>query len=111
MHESNIVTHVDLFCCRIKKKTCLFGVWFDSDFSSSKNVQNVCKSSFVQLHDFKHVRRFLTHDAFVLVVVLLLVVGWITVTHFNSLSSIFVNYSLSKIVQLESYQLSADTLV
>ena len=39
------------------------GVWFDSDFSLSKHVQNVCKSCFVQLHDFRHVRRFLTRDA------------------------------------------------
>ena len=44
---------------------------------------------------------------------LLLVVGWITVTHFSgvSLSSIFVNYSASKTVQLELYQIPADTLV
>ena len=43
------------------------GVWFDSDFSLSKHVQNVCKSCFVKLHDFRHVRRFLTHDVSVLV--------------------------------------------
>ena len=43
------------------------GVWFDSDFSLSKHVQNVCKSCFVQLHDFRHVRRFLNHDTSVLV--------------------------------------------
>ena len=43
------------------------GVWFDSDFSLSKHVQNVCKSCFVQLCDFGHVRRFLTHHASVLV--------------------------------------------
>ena len=44
---------------------------------------------------------------------LLLVVGWITVTHFLgvSLSSIFVNYSASKTVQLESYQIPGYTLV
>ena len=44
---------------------------------------------------------------------LLLVVGWITLTHFSgvSLSSIFVNYSASEIVQLESYQIPVDTLV
>ena len=37
--------------------------------------------------------------------ILLLVVGWITVTHFSrvSLSSIFVNYSAFKIVQLALY--------
>ena len=34
------------------------GVWLDSDFSLSKHVQNVCKSCFVKLRDFRHVRRF-----------------------------------------------------
>ena len=45
--------------------------------------------------------------------ILLLVVGWITVTHFSgvSLNSIFVNYSASKIVQLESYKIPVYTLV
>ena len=43
------------------------GVWFDSDFSLSKHVQNVCKSCFAQLHDFRRVRQFLNHDASVLV--------------------------------------------
>ena len=42
-----------------------------------------------------------------------LVVGWATVTHFSgvSVSSIFVNYSASKTVQLESYQIPVDTPV
>ena len=43
------------------------GVLFDSDFSLSKHVQNVCKSCFVKLCDFRHVRRFLTHVVSVLV--------------------------------------------
>ena len=43
------------------------GVWFDSDFSSSKHVQNVCKSCFIQLRDFRNIRQFLSHDAAVLV--------------------------------------------
>ena len=58
-------------------------------------------------------------DGFLLMILLylwpmlLLVVGWINVTHFSGvcLSSIFVNYSASKIVQLESYQIPVDTLV
>ena len=43
----------------------------------------------------------------------MLVVIWITLTHFSgvSLSSIFVNYSASKILQLESYQIPVDKLV
>ena len=36
-------------------------VWFNSDFSLSKNVQNVCKICFVPLHDFRQARPFLTH--------------------------------------------------
>ena len=40
----------------------------DSDFSLSKHVQNFCKSRFVKLCDFRHVRWFLTHDVSVLVV-------------------------------------------
>ena len=45
--------------------------------------------------------------------ILLSLVSWITVTHFLgvSLSSIFKNYSASKIVQLESYQIPVDMLV
>ena len=42
-------------------------MWFDSDFSFSKHVQNVCKGCFIQLRDFKSIRQFSTHDAFVLV--------------------------------------------
>ena len=39
------------------------GVWFDSDFSFSKHVQNVCKGNFSQLRDFRNIRQFLTQDA------------------------------------------------
>ena len=57
------------------------GVWFNSDFTLSKHVQNVCNTQ--------------------------------TITHFPgvSLTSIFVNYSASKIVQLELYEIPVDTLV
>ena len=43
---------------------------------------------------------------------LLLVVGWTTVTHFSgvSLKSIFIDYSLSKIVLLELLQIRVNTL-
>ena len=36
------------------------GVWFDSEFSFSEHVQNVCKSCFIQLRDFRNIRQFLT---------------------------------------------------
>ena len=89
------------------------GVWFDSEFSLSKHVQNVCKSCFVKLHDFRHVRRFLTHDVSVLVANAL-VSSWLD--YCNSLSRSLSkfnlrNYSASKIVQLELYQIPVDTPV
>ena len=45
--------------------------------------------------------------------ILLLVVDWITATHFSgvSRSSIYANYSASKTVQLELYQTPVDTPV
>ena len=79
------------------------GVWFDSDFSLSKHVQNVCKSCFVKLRDFRHVRQFLTHDASVLVANAL-VSSRLDYCNslFRSLSKFsYVNYSASKIVQPE----------
>ena len=91
------------------------GVWFDSDFSLSKHVQNVCKSCFAQLRDFRHVRRFLNHDTSVLVANALVSSR---LDYCSSLfrsqsfqSSIFVNYSASKTVLPESYQIPVDTLV
>ena len=39
------------------------GVWFDSDFSFSRHVQNICKSCFAQIRDLKHLRGYLTHHA------------------------------------------------
>ena len=39
------------------------GVWFDSDFSFSSNVQNICKSCFAQIRDLKHLRGYLTRHA------------------------------------------------
>ena len=44
---------------------------------------------------------------------LLLAVSWFTVTHFSgvAVSSIFINYNASKMVQLESYQIPVGMLV
>ena len=39
----------------------------DPNFSLSKHVQSVCKSWFIQLRDFKHIRQFFfTYDASIL---------------------------------------------
>ena len=78
------------------------GVWINSDFSLSKQVQNGYKSCFMQLRDFRHVRCFFTHDASVLVAnfVVSSRLDYCNSLFRVSLSSIFVNYSASKIVQL-----------
>ena len=88
------------------------GVWFDSDFFFSKHVQNVCKGCFIQLRDFRNIRQFLAQDAMCRLPMLLLVVGWTTVPHFSGVSpnSIFIDYNLSKIVQLELLQIRVNTL-
>ena len=90
-------------------------MWFDSDFSFSKHIQNVCKSCFVQLRDFRKSRQFLTHDAAVSVAnafVSSRLDYCTTVTHFSGVSpnSIFTDYSLSKIVQLELLQIRVSLL-
>ena len=89
------------------------GVWFNSDFFLfSKHVQNICKSCFVQLIDFRHVGWFLTHDASLLVTHTLVSIQLdYCNSHFRSLSLIFIKFSASKIVQLESYQIPVDMLV
>ena len=67
----------------------------------------------MQLFDFRHVSQFLTHDASVLVANALVSsrLDYCNSVFRISLSSIFVNYSVSKIVQLELYQIPVDKLV
>ena len=81
------------------------GVWFDSDFSLSKHVQNVCKSCFVQLHDFRHVRQFLTQDASVLVASAL-VSSWL-----DYCNSLFMSLSKFNLRKLQCIQNSAARIV
>ena len=66
-----------------------------------------------KLRDFRHIRWFLTRDASVLVANALVSsrLDYCNSLLGVSLSSIFLNYSASKIVQLESYQIPVDTLV
>ena len=85
-------------------------MWFDSDFSFSKHVQNVCKSCFIQLRDFRNIRQFLTHDAAVSVANAF-VSSQLNYCNslFRSLSK-FTDYSLSKIVQPELLQIRVNIL-
>ena len=81
------------------------GVWFDSDFSLSKNVQNVCKSCFVKLHDFRHVRWFLTHDVSVLVA------NAIVSSRLDYCNSLFRSLSKFNLHKLQCIQNSAAKIV
>ena len=88
------------------------GVWFDSDFSFSKHVQNVCKGCFIKLRDFRNIRQFLTQDAAVSVANAL-VSSRLDYCNslFRSLSKFnLIGYSLSKIVQLELLQIRVNSL-
>ena len=81
------------------------GVWFDSDFSFSKHIQNVCKSCFVQLRDFRNIRQFLTHDAAVLVANAF-VSSWL-----DYCNSLFRSLSKFNLHRLQSIQNSAARIV
>ena len=81
------------------------GVWFDSDFSLSKHVQNVCKCCFVKLRDFRHVRQFLTLDVSVLVTNAL-VSNWL-----NYCNSLFRSLSKFNLRKLQCIQNSAARIV
>ena len=87
------------------------GVWLYSDFSLSKHVQSVCKSCFVQIHDMSDGLLLMMH--LYLCPIILSVVSWIIIIHFLefSPSSICINYSASKRVQLELYQTPIDASV
>ena len=81
------------------------GVWFDSDFSLSKHVQNVCKSCFAQLHDFRHVRRFLNHDTSVLVA------NALVSSRLDYCNSLFRSLSKFNLCKLQCIQNSAARIV
>ena len=81
------------------------GVWFDSDFSLSKHVQNVCKSCFVKFRDFRHVRRFLTHDVSVLVA------NALVSSRLDNCNSLFRSLSKFNLRKLQCIQNSAGRIV
>ena len=81
------------------------GVWFDSDLSLSKHDQDVCKSCFVKLCYFRHVRWFLTHDVSVLVA------NALVSSRLDSCNSLFRNLSKFILCKLQCIQKSAARIV
>ena len=80
-------------------------MWFDSDFSFSKHMQNVCKSCFVQLRDFRNIRQFLTHDAAVSVA------NAFAISRLDYCNSHFRSLSKFNLHRLQSIQNSAARIV
>ena len=81
------------------------GVWFHSDFSFSKHIQNVCKSCFIQLRDFRNIRQFLTHDAAVSVA------NTFVSSPLDYCNSLFRSLSKFNLHRLQSIQNSAARIV
>ena len=42
------------------------GVWFDTEFSFSEHVKRTCKACFLQMHDLRKIRQYLTPEVAVL---------------------------------------------
>ena len=81
------------------------GVWFDSDFSFSKHVQNVCKGYLSQLRDFRNIRQFLTQDAAVSVA------NAFVISRLDYCNSLFRSLSNVNLHRLQSIQKSAARIV
>ena len=81
------------------------GVWFHSDFSLSKHVQNVCKCCFVKLCDFRHVRQFLAH------VVSVLMSNALVSSQLDYCNSLFRSLSKFNLRKLQCIQKSAARIV
>ena len=81
------------------------GVWFDSDFSFSKHIQNVCKGCFIQLRDFRNIRQFLTQDAAVSVA------NAFVSSHLDYCNSLFRSLFKFNLHRLQSIKKSAARIV
>ena len=79
-------------------------MWFDSDFSFSKHVQNVCKGCFIQQRDFGNIRQFVTHDASVSVAIFVS-------SRLDYYNSLFRSLSKFNLHRLQSIQNSAARIV
>ena len=82
------------------------GVWFDSDFSFSRYVQNICKSCFAQIRDFKHLRGYLTHH-----VALMAVNALVGSRFFDYCNSLFRSLSALGLRKLQCVQNSLARIV
>ena len=82
-----------------------FGVWFDSDFSFTKHVKNVCKLCFIQMRDLRQIRQYLTRDA------ALMAANALVGSRLDYCNSLFRGLSVSNLRKLQCIQNSLAKIV
>ena len=104
MYVSHLTSWVTPFTPPSQSGTWVCGLTL-FDFSFSKHVQNVCKSCFIQLRDFRNIRQFLTHDAAVSVA------NAFVSSRLGYCNSLFRSLSKFNLHRLQSIQNSAARIV
>ena len=72
-------------------------IWFNVNFSLADHVRNICKTCFIQMHNLRRVREYLTDEAAILAV--------------NALVSSCLDYCSSLFRSLSSLNMHAQTAV
>ena len=81
------------------------GVWFDSDFSFTKHVKNVCKLCFIQMRDLRQIQQYLTRDA------ALMAANALVGSRLDYCNSLFRGLSVSNLRKLQCIQNSLARIV
>ena len=74
------------------------GVCFDSDFSFTKHVKNVCKLCFIQMRDLRQIRQYLTRDA------ALMAANTLVGSRLDYFNSLFRGLSVANLCKLQCIQ-------
>ena len=81
------------------------GVWFDSDFSFSCHVRNICKACFVHIRDLRRLRGYLTREA------ALLAANALVGSRLDYCNSLFRSFSALDLRRLQCVQNSLARIV
>ena len=74
------------------------GVWFDAEFSFSEHVKRTCKVCFLQMHDLRRIRQYLTPE------VAVLAANALVSSHLDYCNSLFRGLSCFNQHKLQSIQ-------
>ena len=81
------------------------GVWFDSDFSFSCHVRNICKGCFLHIRDRKQLKGYLMHEA------VLLTANTLIGSHLDHCNSLLTSLSTLDLCRLQCVQNSLARIV